>query len=313
MLEEIRITSLGVIESSTLELGPGLTVITGETGAGKTMLVTALGLLLGGRADTGSVRTGAKAGAGRGCGARRRAAVVRRRRWRRPAARSRTTTSCWPATSRRRAGPGRTPAERACPCRCSPTWPSRWWPCTASPTSTVCSRRGRSATRWTGSPGSEVAGPLATYVDLRERLLAVEAELAEVTSAARERAREADLLRFGLDEIAVGRAAARRGRRPRGGGVAARVRRHAACRRRTGPGGTVQRGRGPGRAGRGGRGTYLPGVRTRPRPGGGGAGRPAGRADLPAVRPGGRRGVVRLPPGHRPQPTGRACRSDGRR
>src|SRR5690242_21057403 len=61
MLEEIRITSLGVIESSTLELGPGLTVITGETGAGKTMLVTALGLLLGARADAGAVRTGAKA------------------------------------------------------------------------------------------------------------------------------------------------------------------------------------------------------------------------------------------------------------
>ena len=51
---------LGVIESSTLELGPGLTVITGETGAGKTMVVTALGLLLGGRADPGAVRSGAK-------------------------------------------------------------------------------------------------------------------------------------------------------------------------------------------------------------------------------------------------------------
>jgi len=60
VIEEIRIGSLGVIESSTLELGPGLTVITGETGAGKTMIVTALGLLLGGRADTGSVRTGAR-------------------------------------------------------------------------------------------------------------------------------------------------------------------------------------------------------------------------------------------------------------
>lgn len=58
MLEEIRISSLGVIESSTLELGPGLTVITGETGAGKTMVVTALSLLLGGRADTGAVRSG---------------------------------------------------------------------------------------------------------------------------------------------------------------------------------------------------------------------------------------------------------------
>src|SRR5262245_44016001 len=61
MLEEIRIASLGVIASSTLELGPGLTVITGETGAGKTMLVTALALLLGGRADAQTVRTGAKA------------------------------------------------------------------------------------------------------------------------------------------------------------------------------------------------------------------------------------------------------------
>ncbi len=58
MLEELRITSLGVIDSSTLTLGPGLTVITGETGAGKTMVVTALGLLLGGRADSGAVRSG---------------------------------------------------------------------------------------------------------------------------------------------------------------------------------------------------------------------------------------------------------------
>ena len=58
MLEEIRIRSLGVIEESVLELGPGFTAITGETGAGKTMVVTALGLLLGGRADSGSVRRG---------------------------------------------------------------------------------------------------------------------------------------------------------------------------------------------------------------------------------------------------------------
>ncbi|MGN6576135.1 MAG: DNA repair protein RecN [Nocardioides sp.] len=61
MLEEIRIASLGVIDESVLELGPGFTAITGETGAGKTMVVTALGLLLGGRADSGAVRTGAKA------------------------------------------------------------------------------------------------------------------------------------------------------------------------------------------------------------------------------------------------------------
>ena len=60
MIEEIRISSLGVIETSTLELGPGLTVITGETGAGKTMVVTALGLLLGARADAGAVRSGSR-------------------------------------------------------------------------------------------------------------------------------------------------------------------------------------------------------------------------------------------------------------
>ncbi|MGN6162037.1 MAG: DNA repair protein RecN [Marmoricola sp.] len=59
MIEEIRIRGLGVIDESVLELSDGFTVITGETGAGKTMLVTALGLLLGSRADTGSVRTGA--------------------------------------------------------------------------------------------------------------------------------------------------------------------------------------------------------------------------------------------------------------
>src|SRR3954447_19877239 len=54
----MRIRGLGVIDDAVLELGPGLTVITGETGAGKTMVVTGLGLLFGGRADTGVVRPG---------------------------------------------------------------------------------------------------------------------------------------------------------------------------------------------------------------------------------------------------------------
>lgn len=61
MLEEVRIRGLGVITDAVLELHPGLTVLTGETGAGKTMVVTGLGLLLGGRADAGAVRTGASA------------------------------------------------------------------------------------------------------------------------------------------------------------------------------------------------------------------------------------------------------------
>jgi DNA repair protein RecN (Recombination protein N) len=59
VLEEIRIENLGVITKAQVEFAPGLTVITGETGAGKTMVLTGLALLLGGRADPATVRTGA--------------------------------------------------------------------------------------------------------------------------------------------------------------------------------------------------------------------------------------------------------------
>jgi DNA repair protein RecN (Recombination protein N) len=59
MLEEVRITGLGVIDDAVLEPSPGLTVVTGETGAGKTMVVTGLGLLFGGRGDPARVRPGA--------------------------------------------------------------------------------------------------------------------------------------------------------------------------------------------------------------------------------------------------------------
>ena len=58
MIEELHIRSLGVIDAATLTFGPGLTVVTGETGAGKTMIVTALELLLGARASVDLVRTG---------------------------------------------------------------------------------------------------------------------------------------------------------------------------------------------------------------------------------------------------------------
>ncbi|GHD51585.1 DNA repair protein RecN [Mycetocola manganoxydans] len=58
MIEEIGIRDLGVIAEATLPLGAGFTAITGETGAGKTMVVTALGLLLGGRSDSGVIRQG---------------------------------------------------------------------------------------------------------------------------------------------------------------------------------------------------------------------------------------------------------------
>ena len=57
-LEEISIRSLGVIEASNIEFKPGLTVLTGETGAGKTMVLTALGLVLGSKSDSDLVRAG---------------------------------------------------------------------------------------------------------------------------------------------------------------------------------------------------------------------------------------------------------------
>ncbi|MCW2522468.1 MAG: recN, partial [Frankiales bacterium] len=58
MLEELRISGLGVISDAVLEFGPGLTVVTGETGAGKTMVLSGLALLFGGRADYSRLRPG---------------------------------------------------------------------------------------------------------------------------------------------------------------------------------------------------------------------------------------------------------------
>lgn len=59
MLTDLRITDLGVIAEAVLEPGPGFTAVTGETGAGKTMVVTGLSLLLGARAEAGLIRRGA--------------------------------------------------------------------------------------------------------------------------------------------------------------------------------------------------------------------------------------------------------------
>ena len=200
MLEEIRIRSLGVIDSSTLELGPGLTVITGETGAGKTMVVTALGLLLGGRADTGAVRSGSKAARVEG--------VVRADAL--PEFRDAVEDLGGESEddrvllARTISGEGRSRAFVG-----GASVPASQLSEVAEPLVAV---HGQSDQHRLLRPaaqrdaldrfgGEETATLLATYAALHAELQATETELVEVVTTARERAREADLLRFGLEEI----------------------------------------------------------------------------------------------------------------
>ncbi len=200
MIEEIRISSLGVIDASVLELGPGLTVITGETGAGKTMVVTALGLLLGGRADTGAVRTGAKqariegvvavgalagfAAAVEDAGGAVEDDVVVLARNVSAEGRSRAFVggaSVPVATLTQLAEPlvavhGQSDQHRL-----------------------LLPRAQRDALDSFG--GAPLAALLSTYADTYRLLHDTRRELDEVVATARERAREADLLRFGLGEV----------------------------------------------------------------------------------------------------------------
>jgi len=200
VLEELRITGLGVIESATLELGPGLTVITGETGAGKTMVVTALGLLLGGRADSGAVRSGSRAARVEGT---LRVADL-------PDVVEAVDTAGGEVEgglvllARNVAAEGRSRAFVG-----GASVPVSQLAGVAEPLVAVHGqsdqhrllqpRAQREALDAYG--GERTARLLADYRALHADLLAAERELAEVVTHARERAREADLLRFGLGEI----------------------------------------------------------------------------------------------------------------
>ena len=205
MIEEIRIASLGVIEESTLELGPGFTAITGETGAGKTMVVTALGLLLGGRADTGAVRRGAKHARVEG--------LVRlvngSERWSKPlAARvdelGGEVEDDALVVARQISAEGRSRAFAG-----GASVPVSALSGLIDPLVAV---HGQSDQHRLLQPaaqrdaldrfaGRKADKARAAYTATYDRLRAVETELREVTETARERAREADLLRFGLNEV----------------------------------------------------------------------------------------------------------------
>ena len=200
MLEELRISSLGVIDSSTLELGPGLTVITGETGAGKTMVVTALGLLLGGRADPGAVRTGAKQARVEG--------VV-------------STVSLASFRDAVEQLGGEVEDDQVVLARnVAAQGRSRAWVGGASvPVTTLAGiaeplvavhgqsdqhrllRAGAQRASLDRFGGAELAASAEAYAALWAELAATERTLAEVVGSARERAREADQLRFGLGEV----------------------------------------------------------------------------------------------------------------
>ena len=200
MLEEINISGLGVIDSSTLELGPGLTVITGETGAGKTMVVTALGLLLGGRADPGAVRRGLGSARVEGiaCLSRMSDVVVA------VGDVGGVVEDDRVVLARTVAAEGRSRAFVG-----GASVPVSTLGAIASPLVAV---HGQSDQHRLLKPaaqrdaldrhaGDSVAVPLAAYRLNYDRLRAVERELAGVLASRLERAREADLLQFGLQEV----------------------------------------------------------------------------------------------------------------
>jgi DNA repair protein RecN (Recombination protein N) len=198
MLTELRITALGVIDESLLELGPGFTAITGETGAGKTMVVTALGLLLGGRAASDVVRRGARA------------------------ARVEGVVAADPALASavEEAGGDVEDGHVLLVRQVSAEGRSRAYAGGAAvPASTLATLvdplvavHGQSDQHRLLRPGAQrdaldlYAGAAALdlraqFGELYQALRSTDAELAEVASSRRERAREADLLRFGLDEV----------------------------------------------------------------------------------------------------------------
>jgi DNA repair protein RecN (Recombination protein N) len=200
VLEEVRIRSLGVITDATLELSGGFTVITGETGAGKTMLVTGLGLLLGARADAGSVRRGADS------------AVVEGRFVVAPGSRAaqRATDAgaeldddvLIVARSVSASGRGRAHAGgRSVPVAVLSELADDLVAVHGQSEQVLLRSPARQRQALDRFAGAAVAEPLERYTALWRRLGALDAELADIVTTARERAAEAELLRAGLDQV----------------------------------------------------------------------------------------------------------------
>jgi len=202
MLEEVRITALGVIDDAVLELSPGFTVVTGETGAGKTMVVTGLGLMFGGRADPARVRPGAD-----------RATVEGRLRVDPEGRVAGQVTEAGGeldddgATlllSRSVSAEGRSRAYaggHSVPVSLLTYLADDLVAVHGQADQQQLLRAGRQREALDRFGGPELAAAAADYLRVYQRHREIAAELAELTSLARERTQEADDLRRGLDEI----------------------------------------------------------------------------------------------------------------
>ncbi|GGW48612.1 DNA repair protein RecN [Streptomyces lucensis JCM 4490] len=198
----MRIRSLGVIDDAVVELSPGFTAVTGETGAGKTMVVTSLGLLLGGRADPALVRIGAGKAVveGRIAVPADAAAVARAEE-----AGAELDDGAL-LISRTVSAEGRSRAHlggRSVPVGLLAELADDLVAVHGQTDQQGLLKLSRQRQALDRYAGDAVAAPLARYTGAYRRLRAVSAELEEITTRARERAQEADMLRFGLDEIAA--------------------------------------------------------------------------------------------------------------
>ncbi|MFE6285025.1 DNA repair protein RecN [Streptomyces sp. NPDC057877] len=202
VLEEMRIRSLGVIDDAVVELSPGFTAVTGETGAGKTMVVTSLGLLLGGRADPALVRIGAKNAVVEGRIAVPDDAVAAVRAEEAGAELDEGTL----LISRTVSAEGRSRAHlggRSVPVGLLAELADELVAVHGQTDQQGLLKLSRQRQALDRYAGYAVAVPLGKYTEAYQRLRAVSVELEEITTRARERAQEADLLRYGLDEIAA--------------------------------------------------------------------------------------------------------------
>ena len=198
----MRIRALGVIDDAVVELSPGFTAVTGETGAGKTMVVTSLGLLLGGRADPGLVRGGAERAVVEGRITLADDDPVAVRAVEAGAELDDGTL----LVSRTVSAEGRSRAHlggRSVPVGLL----SELGEELIAVHGQTDQRRLLKPSRQRGAldryAGAAVARPLERYQAAFHRLRTVSATLEELTTRARERAQEAELLRFGLEEVAA--------------------------------------------------------------------------------------------------------------